>query len=196
MWSYFVPTAPDAATQSGLQQLYVKSKYEVRPVVEAILRHPALYEGPRLVKSPVLYTAGLLRRLGRPIDTSGWTWLDGMAGQQLFYPPNVAGWDDTRWLDTATWRGRWDIAQTVLQHHALDPGKAQEAADAQALLKSALRFWNYPALGPKTTAALATFADGAIRDAGSAQWKRKQYPPMVLNGLRHLIALSPEFQAA
>ena len=28
------------------------------------------------------------------------------AGQRLFYPPNVAGWDDERWLDTATFRGR------------------------------------------------------------------------------------------
>jgi uncharacterized protein (DUF1800 family) len=196
LWGYFVAGQPDAATRRALEHLYVASDYDVRTVVAAILKHPSLYRGARIVKSPAVFNAGLLRRLGDGVTTTAYAWLGALAGQQLFYPPNVAGWDDTRWLDTATWRGRWDIAQTVLQHHALDPGKAQEAADAQALLKSALRFWNYPALGPKTTAALATFADGAIRDAGSAQWKRKQYPPMVLNGLRHLIALSPEFQAA
>ena len=92
----------------------MRGNFEIRPVVAAILRHPALYEGPRMVKSPVLYTAGLLRRIGRPIDTTSWVWLDSMSGQQLFYPPNVGGWDDTRWLDTASWRGRWWIAQSVL----------------------------------------------------------------------------------
>ena len=40
LWGYFVPLAPDHATQRALEQLYVSSKHEVRPVVAAILRHP------------------------------------------------------------------------------------------------------------------------------------------------------------
>ena len=110
----------------------------MRPVVAAILQHPALYRGPRLVKPPVVYNAGLLRRIRRGIDTTAWTWLDSMAGQQLFYPPNVGGWDDTRWLDTATWRGRWWIAQYVLDRHALDPGHAHQPYDAKKLLDERL----------------------------------------------------------
>src|SRR5215475_5045587 len=196
MWSYFIPVPPKTGTRRSLQRIYVRSGYKVEPVVEAILRHPALYTGPRMVKPPAVYLAGLLRGLGRGTDTEAWTWLLSLAGQQLFYPPNVAGWDDSRWLDTATWRGRWGIAQYALQRHALEPGKATAAADADALVKNALRFWKYPALTPKTNHALTQFAKDAIHDAGSADWKRKQYPPMVLNGLRHLIAVSPEFQAA
>ena len=87
-------------------------------MLEAILRHPALYTGPRMVKPPVVYTAGLLRGLGRGIDTTAWVWLAEGAGQRLFYPPNVAGWDDERWLDTATFRGRWSIANTALSKSA------------------------------------------------------------------------------
>jgi uncharacterized protein (DUF1800 family) len=196
MWSYFVPTPPDAATSRALQQLYVQGKYEIRPVVTAILRHPALYEGPPMVKSPVLYTAGLLRRLGRGIDTTAWTWLDSMAGQQLFYPPNVGGWDDTRWLDTATWRGRWWIAQYALDPHALDPGKAGQPYDAGKLVQAALAFWHDPPLADASLRALQTFAANALANAKSQRWKQQQYPPMVLNGLRHLIAVSPELQAA
>ena len=196
MWSYFVPTAPDAATSHALQQLYVQEKYEIRPVVAAILRHPALYDGPRMVKSPVLYTAGLLRRLGRGIDTTAWTWLDSMAGQQLFYPPNVGGWDDARWLDTATWRGRWWIAQYALDPHALDPDKAAQPYDAGKLVRSALKFWHEPPLGDGSMRALQTFAAKALADAKSEHWKQRAYPPMVLNGLRHLVAVSPELQAA
>ena len=76
-------------------------------MLEAILRHPALYTGPRMVKPPVVYIAGLLRGLNRGVDTSAWVWLSEGAGQRLFNPPNVAGWDDSRWLDTNAFRGRW-----------------------------------------------------------------------------------------
>ena len=196
LWSYFVPTPPDAATQHALQRMYVAGKFEIRPVVTAILKHPALYAGPRMVKSPTLFNAGLLRRVGRHVDTTAWAWLGAMAGQQLFYPPNVAGWDDSRWLDTATWRGRWWIATYVLQPYALDPGKTAQPYDANALVDGALAFWNKPALGDSTHAALQSFAHAALGDAAGASWKRKQYPPMVQNGLRHLIAVSPELQTA
>jgi len=143
-----------------------------------------------------VYTAGLLRRLGRGIDTTAWAWLDNMAGQQLFYPPNVAGWDDTRWLDTATWRGRWWIAQYVLRPYALDPGKAAQPFDASALVDNALAFWNHPALTRQTHEALAAFAQNALADARSATWKRKQYAVMAQNALRLLIAVSADFQTA
>jgi hypothetical protein len=68
LWSYFVPVAPPKATRHALERLYVRSGYQVRPLVEAILQHPLLYEGPRMVKSPVVYTAGLdvARRASRP----------------------------------------------------------------------------------------------------------------------------------
>jgi hypothetical protein len=44
--------------------------------------------------------------------------------------------------------------------------------------------------------ALEEFTKGALADAKSEKWKQQQYPPMVLNALRHLIATSPDFQAA
>ena len=47
-----------------------------------------------------------------------------LAGQQLFYPPDVAGWEDDRWLDTSTWRGRWLAARLRVEREALlEPGK-------------------------------------------------------------------------
>ncbi|HWG57284.1 MAG TPA: DUF1800 domain-containing protein, partial [Gaiellaceae bacterium] len=112
LWGYFVPGRPPAATRRSLEAVYRKDG-RIRPVVERILQHPALYTGPRMVKPPVVYTAGLLRAVGRPLDTTDWSWLAPMTGQRLFLPPNVAGWDDKRWLDTGTFRGRWWIATTA-----------------------------------------------------------------------------------
>ena len=169
----------------------------MRPVVAAILEHPALYRGPRLVKPPVVYTAGLLRRIRRGIDTTAWTWLDSMAGQQLFYPPNVAGWDDTRWLDTATWRGRWWIAQYVLDRYALDPGHADAALRREEAPRRRLPVLARPAARPRH-APRAPHVRAPRRSATprAPAWKRKQYPVMVQNALRQLIAVSPELQAA
>jgi uncharacterized protein (DUF1800 family) len=196
LWSYFIAGDPDAATQRTLERLYVSSGHAVRPVVTAILEHRQLYDGGRLVKPPVVYTAGLLRRIGRPIDSTSWSWIGSMAGQQLFYPPNVAGWDDSRWLDTATWRGRWWTAQNVLRPYALDPGKAAQPYDAAALVQNALAFWHQPSLSEHTHAALLAFAKAALADAANASWKRKQYAVMTQNALRQLIAVSPELQTA
>ncbi len=104
LWSYFIPVPPSGSERSALERTYTQGGYAIRPLVEAILMHPQLIAGPRMVKPPVVFLAGMLRHLRRPIDTGAWTWLaDGM-GQRLFRPPNVAGWDDDRWLDTSTWR--------------------------------------------------------------------------------------------
>jgi uncharacterized protein (DUF1800 family) len=194
LWGYFVPTAPGASTQRGLERVYRANGYRVRPVVEAILRHPDLHEGPRMTKSAVVYTAGLLRMTGRPVDDDAWTWLGSLCGQQLFYPPDVSGWDDERWLDTATFLGRWDTANHVLRPAAIDP-KVGGPFDAQALVDRAHRFWGEPALTDATRRALLAFAQRALRDANQS-WKRAPYAAMTENALRQLIAVSPDLQTS
>jgi uncharacterized protein (DUF1800 family) len=193
LWSYFVPAAPPRATRLALERLYVRSGYAVRPVVEAILKHPLLYTGPRMVKSPVLYTVGLLRALGRGIDSEAWTWLGALAGQQLFYPPNVAGWDDDRWLDTATFRARWLIASEALQPYRLEKNLPATERDPATLLTRARALLGDPPLTPGTAKALRGFADKALGDA-DASWKRTQYPTLIANALRQLVAISPDYQ--
>ena len=63
---YFIPTAPPAATAKALSRLYVRGGRDVRPLLEAILRHPHLYDpARRMVKPPVVQVAGMLRAVGR-----------------------------------------------------------------------------------------------------------------------------------
>jgi uncharacterized protein (DUF1800 family) len=197
LWSYFVPTPPDDATQAGLEALYRRGS-EIRPVLEAILKHPALLKGPRMVKPPVVHQAGLLRSRGAGVTTTDWAWIGSLAGQQLFYPPNVAGWDDERWLDTATYRGRWIAVQRVLRDHHLDPAKPPRHGphDAAGVLARSLAFWSGPSLSSGTRSALLRFAVSSLRDAGTQPSKRAQYPVLIENALRQLIAVSPDVQTS
>ncbi len=179
LWSYFVPTAPAKATRTALQSIY-RDGYRILPVVEAILQHPDLYDGPRMVKPPVVYTAGLLRALGRGVDSILWTRLDAGSGQRLFYPPNVAGWDDTRWLDTATFRGRWFLAALALAAKKPQDG----SGDPQRLVDRAHAALGRPTLTPETSKALLDFAK-ANRSSGAV---------VVEAALRQLLAVSPDLQ--
>jgi uncharacterized protein (DUF1800 family) len=147
-----------------------------------------------MVKPPVVYLAGMLRARKRGIDTEAWTWLANQAGQQLFYPPNVSGWDDTRWLDTASFLARWDIAGRVVRPYTLETSD-KAPLDPDKLLTQALEFWGTPALTPPTHRALKSFAAHAIGDA-DRKWKKEQYPPLIENALRHLIAISPDMQTS
>jgi hypothetical protein len=192
LWSYFVPTPPSRATRQALERLYVSSRYAIAPVVEAILKHPALYTGPRMTKPPAVLTAGLLRAIGRGVDTTAWVWLGGLAGQQLFYPPNVAGWDDGRWLDTATYRARWMTAGYALRPYNVST-KTQRPRDPAELVASAVAFLGHPTLTDSTRSALHQFANAALADANAA-WKKNQYPSLIENALRQLIAASPDYQ--
>jgi uncharacterized protein (DUF1800 family) len=183
LWSYFVPTVPSDATVKGLASIYT-GKYLVRPVVEAILAHPDFYNGPRMVKPPVVLNAGLLRMRGRYIDTSTWWSLSAQAGQQLFYPPDVGGWDDTRWLDTATFRARWFIAAVV--QGADTP--TDTPTDPAQIVQRAIQFWGNPTVTPTTQGLLASFAH--------AQLKRNARPGDVETALRRLVASAPDLQTA
>ncbi len=195
LWSYFVPTPVPERTRRSLERLYAGGDYDVRPVVEAILRHPALYRGPRMVKPPVVYIAGMLRALGRGIDTEAWVWLSDVAGQQLFYPPDVAGWQEDRWLDTSTWRGRWMAAIWAVREQALEPGKdmADPAETPSIAVDRALDFWGKPTISAGTRTTLESFAT-RCRDGADRKWKQQTYPVLRQNALRMMIATSPDLQ--
>ena len=93
LWSYFCPEPLSAKDTRAAERLYVSTGKQIRPVVEAMLMHPLVHAGPRMVKPPIVQIAGMLRGIGRYIDTDAWAWESNLVGQMPFYPPNVAGWE-------------------------------------------------------------------------------------------------------
>ena len=196
LWSYFSAVPLSRADTSAAASLYVSSGKQIRPVVEAMLMHPLFYTGPRMVKPPVVQLAGMLRGIGRYIDTDAWAWESSLVGQMPFYPPNVAGWDATRWLNTDTWLARFNLtAEVIKPSRTLDPAKARVKADPVSLTKAAIDFWGAPTLSADTVRALHTYARAAAVDAATASWERDQYPVLALNALRALVVASPDYHA-
>jgi uncharacterized protein (DUF1800 family) len=194
LWGYFIPTKPSSATVKALSRLYVARDRDVRPLLEAILSHPDLYDpGKRMVKPPVVQAAGMLRAVGRGIDTQAWAWLCDGAGQYLFQPPNVSGWDDTRWLDTATFRARWQMVQQICNPAQLDPNKVADVpADPAELVRRAVAFWGSPQLSGTVRSGLERYAADTLATADKP-WKQTSYPVLALNALRMLVATSPDY---
>jgi hypothetical protein len=201
LWGYFIPTTPSEATLASLQGLYLDTGYSIQAVVEAILQHPDFYAGPELVTPPVVYNAGLLRAISRPIDTIDWAWLSANAGQQLFYPPNVSGWDFTRWLDTSTAKARWEMASYITAKTYPNPwpkaGEPEysETEDPATALASALAYWAKPLLSGETEECIAAFAQSCLKEP-LADWEQSPYRAMRQNALRMLIATSPDMQVS
>jgi hypothetical protein len=138
-----------------------------------------------------------LRATQQFITSTDWSWLDDGAGQFLFEPPNVAGWDDTRWLDTSSWRGRWEIAAWGTRDQRVDPWDSAHPYDATedpatAMSRARAALGN-PSLTDETAAALLAFATNVL-PATLASWQQGPYRAMRQNALRMLILTSSDFQ--
>jgi uncharacterized protein (DUF1800 family) len=196
LWSYFIPKPPSKRTRKALERLYVKSGHAILPVVERILMHPDLYRGPAMVKPPAVYIAGLLRARRQGISTEDLVWVSDMCGQRLFRPPNVSGWNDARWLDTSTFRGRWLAANLIAGDDVVDDEAPYDPSEsAKVAVSRALGFWGRPNVSPATRKALERYA-GAVGAAATADWQQETFRALRQNALRVLIATSPDMQAS
>ena len=142
--------------------------------------------------------AGLLRLLQRSVDGEYWVWYSEGAGQQLFYPPDVSGWDDSRWLDTSTVRGRFEVVSRGARPTAYLDGDAvddyDETETPEAAVAAARAWAGDPNLTSETVGVLTAFAADAL--AGAGGWQLSTYRGLRQNALRQLILASPDYQTS
>ena len=96
-------------------------RYSIRHVLGIVLRSRHFYSRAayrQRIKSPVEFSAGLLRTLEVPrpdVNVLALALRCDHQGQELFYPPNIKGWDGGKsWINSTTVleRGNW-VADVV-----------------------------------------------------------------------------------
>lgn len=117
LWTFFAYPNPDAALVDTLAAEFVAASLDVRALLRAIFLRPEFFSTTArqgLVRSPVEWVVAVLRATGLTAqDTNPQWWMESM-GQQLFEPPNVAGWkNNAYWCsNTALW-ARADFARNI-----------------------------------------------------------------------------------
>lgn len=194
LWGAFIPTAPTQVTLDELVAVYRSSGERLEPLVEAILLHPDLYNGPSMTKSPTTYVAGLLRATRRGIDDEGWTWMCSSAGQMLGFPPNVSGWNERAWLNTTTYSYRWYAASNCVRTEEIDEDSYVGSTETPSqAVDRALAFWGNPWISAEHRAALDGLAVDATKTSYWAEHVRKTQRQ---NALRMLVTTCPDFQVS
>lgn len=187
-----------------------RSGYELKPMLKQMFLSEHFYDPANVrsqIKSPAVLVVGAVRSMRTPVRDLG-ILSDAMdlMGQNLFFPPNVAGWEGGRaWINTSTLYVRQNILNFLLTGKtptgydamarvetydptgllddlaATDPGAEREP---EKVVRYLLRF----ALGgepdPRKAESLLAFVNG----------HGGRITPDVVTGVLALIAVMPEYQ--
>jgi len=204
LWDFFVTEAPDRATQRALVRTYKQSGHRIAPVVERILRHPALYadlDAPAMVKCPLVYVAGTLRTAGAGVTVDDHAWLLELMGQMPFDPPSVAGWDwGPAWLTSQTLHAgvRWAnamVSWTDQPPLEVPDGAGDPTLTPEQQVERALDGLGRPWISDATRRVLTDLAARYFADLVKPwqQGKPKQErADMLQRALRHLLISGPD----
>ena len=201
LWSYFVATPPSAATVRALARTYRASGLKLKPVVRAILEHPALYRrlaAPDMVKWPVVYVAGAMRASRTYVTHSYPTWMLATMGQQLFDPPSVAGWDwGPAWMSSNAMRQRFAFANFLLEYGRpqVREGSVKATLAPREAFERAYAAVGAPAISPRTRATLLRLAARWFDDIPASWRDEADWRAVSLQRtLRHLLIACPDSQ--
>ncbi|MBA3708059.1 MAG: DUF1800 domain-containing protein [Planctomycetes bacterium] len=125
LWQEFVDERIDDQEVYRLAAVFYKAKYEMKPLMRALLTSDAFWDPARrgiLVKSPVELLCGTMRSLGLPAEPvdrlPAW---GRRLGQDVLDPPNVKGWKGgAAWISTYGLLARTEVLDELLA----DPAKA------------------------------------------------------------------------
>ena len=133
LYRQFVYRDADEDIVGELAQIFMDSNWEIVPVLRQLLSSEHFYEetfrGAK-IKSPVALTTQLITALGLDLDTDlnpnifqYIEYINDEMGQDLFNPPNVAGWPGYRfWLSENSLAFRWSYCNNVVNAYIEDTG--------------------------------------------------------------------------
>ncbi|MEO5739893.1 MAG: DUF1800 domain-containing protein [Vicinamibacterales bacterium] len=200
LWAFFISEirAPDEAFVSRIAKLYTLSDCHMGPVVREVLssrEFDARESYFARYSWPVEFVARALKEVG----PAGFTLNSAIGplsnmGQQLFEPPDVAGWErGAAWFTTAAMLARMNFAATLTsrQRNDIAAGATGNGATPEALLSFYLDRLSPASFENGAYANLLDYLRSGAAWTGNATQLRAKAP-----GLVHLIVGSSEYQLA
>ncbi len=185
---FFISDAPDDATLGAIANTYTSTSGDMKAVMRTVLTSDA-FKNPAgfmdKIASPTEYVVTNLKLLGaKSVDQTVLGAMRSM-GQELFNPPNVAGWPGgSAWLNTDTIFTRLNFADRIVSNRNsegptyVDPGAFLGAAkDAVAYFVDLL---TDGAMADANRQALQDYFGGTAKAADAK-----------IRGLVHLILSTP-----
>lgn len=191
VWTFFAYSSPDSTLLDAITQAFYDSDLDITTLLRAIFLRPEFYSPTAyqgLVRSPVEWVVALMRTLNVTAeDTNPQWWMSDM-GQQLFEPPNVAGWkNNAYWISTTALWARADFAR-YLTWFVNDSGFLNQipGLSVSAGVQAAFDAFGVDSPATATRTHLQTWLTG--QRAAPGQW-----PDWQFINLTTLTMLSPDF---
>lgn len=125
-YNFFVGGNTDLAFVSDLAQIFIDNDFEIAPVIETLLKSEHFFSPAKsgvIIKSPTELYIGLHRELNFNVDPN-YDLINKIRvstrdiGQELFNPPDVAGWQgDRSWINSNSFTGRWKDCELQLKKY-------------------------------------------------------------------------------
>ena len=116
LWEFLAHPIPPAGVVDALAPAFA-ADMNLTNLVREILKRPEFYSVTAkqgLVRTPIEYIVALCYYTGLSAENLGVAWRAETTGQQMYQPPNVAGWKpNAYWLNTSAVAGRADFARSV-----------------------------------------------------------------------------------
>jgi uncharacterized protein (DUF1800 family) len=198
LWSFFVSEvrAPDAGFVDRIAAVYTRSNGHMAPVVRAVLSSRE-FDAPDSYFARFSWPVEFVARALKEIGYAGFTLNSALGplsnmGQQLFEPPDVAGWErGPAWFTTAAMLARMNFASTLtrVQRDNIAAAATGNGATPEALVSFYLDRMSPAPFEQNAYASLLNYLRSGPAWTGSAAQLRVKAP-----GLIHLIGGSSEYQ--
>jgi uncharacterized protein (DUF1800 family) len=210
LWTFFASPNPGASLVDELAASFVAANLDVAALLRAIFLRPEFYSTAArqaLVRSPVEWVVACLNATGfTATETNPQWWMEQM-GQQLFYPPNVAGWkNNAYWVNSTALWARADFARNLTwrAHNrsfmteitARDAQNRHVMSSTQAVDFAYGKFGLEPGsekVSPYIRGVLVNWLEGQRAAEFAPTWSWRQWAAIQLSTM---MMLSPEVQLA
>jgi uncharacterized protein (DUF1800 family) len=190
-----------------LAEHFRKSGYDFGGIVRVVLKSnlffsPLVYR--TRIKSPVDFALGIVRALEGRIGTSLLANVLSELGQNIFFPPNVKGWDGGQtWLNGQTLLFRQNLALALTSTEdprfgsRTDPAalaRKHRKTDDEALVDFFLRLFLQGDVAQESRTKLIEYLGKARKSARPVYWTDEDAADHRVRTLCHLVLTLPEFQ--